>query len=247
MQGKKALITGGSSGIGLAIAERFVKDGAEVAIMARRPEVVFEAAEKIGASAIAGDVVKQADCDRAVAETVERFGGLDVLVNSAGVIGGNGTADTGIEEWSRIMAINLDGTVNMCRAAIEPLKRHGGSIVNLSSVTGSRPFAQVTAYCVAKAGVDMYTKCLSLELAGDNVRVNAIAPGVVVTNLHTATGAVADYDAFLERCKETHPLGFVGEPQDIAELARYLAGDESRWVTGGIFPIDGGRANLSAR
>ena len=107
--------------------------------------------------------------------------------------------------------------------------------------------AQVTAYCVAKAAVDMYTRCLSLEVAPDNVRVNAIAPGVVVTNLHTVTNAVEDYEGFLERCKETHPLGFVGEPKDIAALAHYLAGDESRWVTGGIFPIDGGRANLSAR
>ncbi|MEM8886216.1 MAG: SDR family oxidoreductase, partial [Planctomycetota bacterium] len=204
-------------------------------------------AERIGALAIEGDVTKQEDCDRAVARVVEEFGGLTTLVNSAGVIGGNGTADTDLDEWQRIMAINLDGTVNMCRAALAPLKKQGGAIVNLSSVTGARPFAQVTAYCVAKAAVDMYTRCLSLELASDNVRVNAIAPGVVVTNLHTVTNAVDDYDDFLERSKQTHPLGFVGEPRDIAALAHYLAGDESRWVTGAIFPIDGGRANLSAR
>jgi NAD(P)-dependent dehydrogenase (short-subunit alcohol dehydrogenase family) len=114
-------------------------------------------------------------------------------------------------------------------------------------VAGTRPFAPVTAYCVSKAAVDMYTRCLALELAPSKVRVNAIAPGVVVTNLHTATGAVKDYPAFLARGKETHPLGFVGEPDDVAWMALYLSSDLARWVTGGIFPLDGGRELLSAR
>ena len=142
------------------------------------------------------------------------------------------------------------------RTRADPNKSHprrlqeaadGASVVNLSSVTGSRPFAQVTAYCMAKAAVDMYTKCLALELASDQVRVNAIAPGVVVTNLHTVTNAVADYDAFLERSKETHPLGRVGEVDDIASIALFLASDLSSWMTGAIVPVDGGRACLSAR
>jgi len=219
-----------------------------IAVMARRPAQVDEVAGRLGVLGIHGDVTKPDDCIRAVSEAVTAFGGLTTLVNSAGVIGTGGTEDTSREEWQRIMSINLDGTVNMCRAALGPLKKQeGGSIVNLSSVTGSRPFAQVTAYCVAKAAVDMYTKCLALELAPFRIRVNAIAPGVVVTNLHTATGAVDDYEAFLERSKETHPLGFVGEGRDVAALALYLASDESRWATGGIYPLDGGRACLSAR
>jgi len=248
MEGKAALITGGSSGIGREIAREYAEEGAKVAIFARRPDRIEEVAGELGVIGIAGDVTNPDDCARAVAECVDAFGGLTTLVNSAGVIGGAGSADTEWEEWQRIMAINVDGTVHMCRAALDALKAaESGSIVNLSSVTGTRPFAQVTAYCMAKAAVDMYTRCLALELAGDNVRVNAIAPGVVVTNLHTVTNAVEDYAGFLERSKETHPLGFVGEPKDIAAMALFLGSDESRWATGGIYPLDGGRACLSAR
>jgi len=246
---KTLLVTGGSSGIGRAIAARAVEAGAKVALMARRPEPLREAAEELGAVAVAGDVRNPDDAARAVAETVDRFGSLTTLVNAAGVIGGRGTADTSPDEWRRIMEINVDGTVNLCRAALPHLRRagRGGSVVNLSSVTGSRPYAGVTAYCMAKAAVDMYTKCLALELAPDGVRVNAIAPGVVVTNLHTVTRAVPDYPAFLERSKETHPLGRVGQPDDIAWCALYLASDHSDWMTGAILPLDGGRACLSAR
>jgi NAD(P)-dependent dehydrogenase (short-subunit alcohol dehydrogenase family) len=119
--------------------------------------------------------------------------------------------------------------------------------VNVSSVTGQRPYAGIATYCVAKAGLDMLTQCLALELAPHGVRVNAINPGVVVTNLHTASNAVENYDAFLARSKETHPLGFVGEPKDAAELIAFLASDRARWITGGLVPLDGGRALTSLR
>jgi NAD(P)-dependent dehydrogenase (short-subunit alcohol dehydrogenase family) len=248
LNGKTMLVTGGTSGIGKAVAQRALEAGAKVAIMSRRAELVADVAGEIGAFGVPGDITRMEDATRAVEAVRERFGGLTTLVNNAGVIGGAGTADTSVEEWERIMSINVDGTVNMCRAAVDAHKAAGGaSIVNLSSVTGSRPFAQVTAYCMAKAAVDMYTQCLALELAADQVRVNAIAPGVVVTNLHTVTNAVADYDAFLERGRETHPLGRVGQVDDIASIALFLASDLSSWMTGAIVPVDGGRACLSAR
>jgi NAD(P)-dependent dehydrogenase (short-subunit alcohol dehydrogenase family) len=248
MEDKSVLITGGSSGIGTAIAERLSAEGAKVAILARRPEAVDEVAGRLGVLGIHGDVTKPEDCVRAVSKVLTAFGGLTTVVNSAGVIGTGGTEDTTREEWERIMSINVDGTVNMCRASLGPLKKSGGgSIVNLSSVVGTRPAAQVTAYCVSKAAVDMYTQCLALELAPFQIRVNAIGPGVVISNLHTATNAVEDYPAFIEHGKQTHPLGFVGEGKDIAALALYLCSDESRWATGGIYPLDGGRACLSAR
>jgi NAD(P)-dependent dehydrogenase (short-subunit alcohol dehydrogenase family) len=185
----------------------------------------------------------------AVARCVEAFGGLTTLVNSAGVIGGAGTADTDPEEWRRVVSINLDGVVEACRAALPELRKAGtgASVLNVSSMAGDRPYPQITAYCVSKAAVDMYTRCLALELAADGVRVNAIAPGVVVTNLHRVTNAVPDYEAFLERGKQTHPLGFVGRPDDCAWMALYLCSDLARWVTGGVFPVDGGRSCMSVR
>ncbi len=122
-----------------------------------------------------------------------------------------------------------------------------GSVVNVSSVAGLRPYGGLMAYCVSKAAVDMFTRCVALELAPQGVRVNAVNPGVVVTELHTVSDAVPDYDAFLERSKSTHPIGRVGQPEEVASLVVYLMSDEAGWVTGGTFSIDGGRALASAR
>jgi NAD(P)-dependent dehydrogenase (short-subunit alcohol dehydrogenase family) len=248
MAKKSVLVTGGSSGIGRAIAALFREAGAEVAITGRRKEPLLEAAEAIGAVAVPGDVCDPAHAAEAVRTCAERFGGLTTLVNNAGVIGGGSTESTAVTEWDRILEINLRGTMLVTKAAIPLLKRaQGASVLNLSSVAGNRPYAAVTAYCVSKAAVEMFTRCLALELAPAKVRVNAIAPGVVVTNLHTASNAVPDYPAFLERSKETHPLGFVGQPEDAARLALFLCSDAARWITGGVFPLDGGRALASAR
>jgi NAD(P)-dependent dehydrogenase (short-subunit alcohol dehydrogenase family) len=250
MDGKVALVTGGSSGLGLAIAKAFVAEGAKVVVTGRRAAEIESAAREIGAVAVAGDARDPATAERAVAACVERFGGLTTLVNNAGVIG-NGTVEkTTREEWDRIVSISVDGTFETTRAAIPELRRaaaRGPSVLNFSSVAGNRPFGGLTAYCVAKAAVEMMTKCLALELAPDNIRVNAMAPGVIVTNLHTVTGAIADYPAFLERGKTTHPLGFVGSADDAANLALFLCSDAARWITGAIVPLDGGRALMSAR
>ena len=135
----------------------------------------------------------------------------------------------------------------MTRAAAEALRRRKGSIVNLSSVAGNRPYAGLGAYCVSKAAVDMITRCAALDFAPDGVRVNAVSPGVVVTELHTVTHAVADYAAFLERGRTTHPLGRVGTAEEVAGLILWLLSDEAGWVTGTSMPIDGGRALASAR
>lgn len=250
MQGKVALVTGGSSGLGRAIAKAFVDEGAKVVVTGRRAAALHAAAQEIGAVAVPGDACDPDAAARAVAFCVEGFGGLTTLVNNAGVIG-NGTVEkTTREEWDRIVSISVQGTFETTRAAIPALRASadkGASVLNVSSVAGSRPFGGLTAYCVAKAAVEMMTKCLALELAPDKIRVNAMAPGVIVTNLHTVTGAVADYPAFLERSKTTHPLGFVGAPQDAAELALFLCGDAARWITGAIVPLDGGRALMSSR
>ncbi len=239
---KTVLVTGGSSGIGEDLARSFVEGGAYVVITGRRAGVLHAAAERIGAVAVPGDVGDPEHAAQAVATCVERFGSLTTLVNNAGVLGIGGSADTPQDEWDRILDVNVRGVVNMSRAAIPALRdASGASILTVGSVAGTRAFAQATAYCVSKAAVDMLTRCQALELAPDGIRVNLIAPGVVVTNLQTASGAVPDYEQFLAGARETHPLGFVGETRDTTAIGLFLCSDAARWITGGIFPVDGGR------
>ncbi len=253
LDGRIALVTGASSGIGRAIALKLAALGARVALTGRRVAPLEAVADEVRAAggqaqAIAGDVRDEVHADAAVEETVRAFGGLDILVNNAGVIGAGPVEALATEEWERVLGTDLTGAFFFARAAIPCLKRRrGASIVNISSVTGRRPYANLAAYCVAKAGLDMLTECLALELAPHGVRVNAINPGVVVTNLHKASDTVSDYDAFLKRSEQTHPLGFVGAPEDVAELVAFLVSPRSRWITGGLIPLDGGRALTSLR
>ncbi len=253
LEGRGAIITGGSSGIGEATALKLAAMGAKVALTGRRAEPLDAIVEKIRAAggeaiAVRGDVRDENHAAEAVIQTIEVFGNLTILVNNAGVIGSGPIEATDTEEWDRLMDVDLKGAFFFCREAIPHLKaRHGASIVNVSSVAGRRPYPSLAPYCVAKAGLDMLTECLAVELAPYGIRVNAINPGVVVTNLHKASHAVPDYDAFLTRSKETHPLGFVGHPRDAAELIAFLVTDRARWITGGLMPLDGGRALTSLR
>jgi NAD(P)-dependent dehydrogenase (short-subunit alcohol dehydrogenase family) len=253
LSGRVALVTGASSGIGRATAVKLASLGCDVCITGRRAEALQPVAEEVRATGrralvVAGDVRDERHATQVVAQTVLELGRLTILVNNAGVIGAGPTESMTTEEWDRILDIDLKGPFFMTRAAIPELKgKPGANVVNVSSVTGQRPYANLAAYCVAKAGVDMLTQCLALELAPFGVRVNAINPGVVVTNLHKATSTVPDYPAFLERSKQTHPLGFVGEPKDAAELIAFLVSDRARWITGGLHALDGGRALTSLR
>jgi NAD(P)-dependent dehydrogenase (short-subunit alcohol dehydrogenase family) len=250
--GKSALVTGASSGIGRATAKALGREGARVVCAGRRQDRLAQTVEAIRAAggeavAAAGDVREEAVCARWVESARERFGGLDLLVNAAGVIGSGSLADTAPGEWDRVMDSNLRSVYLLTRAATAELIRSKGAIVNISSVAGLRPYPGITAYCVSKAGVDQLTRCAALELAPHGVRVNAVNPGVVVTELHTVTHAVPDYAAFLERSKGTHPIGRPGQPEEVAALVLYLLGGEAGWITGATMSIDGGRALASAR
>lgn len=253
LTGKRALVTGATSGIGRAIALRFAAEGASVAITGRRRERLAETEAKLQAHGVAvvpvaADHTRPEDNEQAVEEAVQGLGGLDVLVNAAGVIGNDSILDPKPDEWRRILDINLEAVYDLTRrAAPFIVQGRGGSIVNLSSIAGLRPYPTILGYCVSKAAVDMLTQCLALELAPQGVRVNAICPGVVVSELHTVRGAVADYAAFLERAKSTHPLGRPGTPEEIAALAAFLVSDEAGWITGGLHTIDGGRTLTSLR
>jgi NAD(P)-dependent dehydrogenase (short-subunit alcohol dehydrogenase family) len=145
------------------------------------------------------------------------------------------------------MDSNLRSVYLLTRAATAELIRARGAIVNISSVAGLRPYPGLAAYCVSKAAVDQLTRCTALDLAPHGVRVNAVNPGVVVTELHTVTGAVADYPGFLERSRGTHPIGRVGQPEEVAALVLFLLDGEAGWITGATMSIDGGRALASAR
>ena len=250
--GKAALVTGASSGIGRACALALGGEGARVVAAGRRRQRLDETVATVGAAggeavAATGDVRDEAVCARWVGTARERFGGLDLLVNAAGVIGPGTIADTPTAEWDRVMESNLRSIFLLTRAAAPELIRRRGAVVNLSSVAGLRPYAGILAYCVSKAGTDQLTRCAALELAPHGVRVNAVNPGVVVTELHTVTNTVPDYAGFLERSKTTHPIGRVGQPEEVAALVLFLLSDQAGWITGATMSIDGGRALASAR
>jgi len=147
-----------------------------------------------------------------------------------------------------MMDVNVRAVFRLSREAIPHLEKTGGTIVNISSVAGLRPYPGLLPYCASKAAVDQMTRCLALELGPRGVRVNAVNPGVVVTNLHRAGGMNEEsYQAFLERGDETHPLGRVGQPEEVAELVLFLASERAGWITGTTMSIDGGRAQTSLR
>lgn len=253
LDGTRALVTGGGSGIGRAVAIRYAAAGAAVAVTGRREDRLRETADLIAGRegrclVIAGDVTEAEDASRMVQGTVDELGGLDLLVNAAGFIASGNIETTSLQEWDRMMDANVRSVFRLIQQALPHLRRRPGAIVNLSSVTGTRAFPGILAYCVSKAAVDQLTRCLALELADAGIRVNAINPGVVTTELHRSGGMDEDaYAAFLKRGAKTHPLGRVGRPDEIAELALFLASDAAGWITGGTYPIDGGRQLTCAR
>jgi NAD(P)-dependent dehydrogenase (short-subunit alcohol dehydrogenase family) len=253
LRGKVALVTGASSGIGRATALRFAEEGAQVALVGRERAALSEVAAEIGelggeGFAIVADVTVEADAERVVRETLDDFGVLDVLVNAAGILA-NGTIETTtLAAWDFKLDVNLRAVFNLMRLSVPHLEERRGNVVNVSSVTGLRAFPGVLAYCVSKAGVDQLTRCAALELAPQGVRVNAVNPGVVVTEVHKRGGMdEAAYERFLEHSKTTHPLGRVGDAREVAELILFLASDRASWITGATYSIDGGRAQTCAR
>lgn len=253
MKGKVVLVTGASSGIGRASASKFASEGAMVVLVARNAdalaEVAHELAEKGGTSlAIAADVTREDEIERVVRETVTTFGGVDVLVNAAGIIGNGTIENTRLEDWDYMFNVNARAPFYLIQRALPHLIERKGNVVNVSSVTGIRAFPNVLAYCASKAAVDQLTHCAALEVASKGVRINAVNPGVVVTQLHRRGGMDGEtYAKFLEHSKTTHPIGRVGQADEVAELIYFLASPRAGWITGVSYSIDGGRAQTCAR
>jgi NAD(P)-dependent dehydrogenase (short-subunit alcohol dehydrogenase family) len=211
---------------------------------------VAERIRALGGEALTtqADLSSSADAERAVNETRTAFGGIDILVNAAGHISSGTIETTSLGAWDEMMNVNVRAPFQLMQKAVPSLIERRGNIVNVSSVTGLRAFPGVLAYCVSKAALDQLTRCASLELAAKGVRVNAVNPGVVVTEIHKRGGMSEEaYTAFLEHSKTTHPLGRTGRPEEIAALVLFLASDEASWVTGATYSIDGGRAQTCAR
>lgn len=253
MAAQQVIVTGASSGIGRAVALRFGGEGAAVLAVGRQEEALAEVAgeiERAGgrAAVLVVDVTAPDAPQRIVAAAVDGLGGITTLVNAAGIIGAGTVETTTDAQWDGMLDINVRAPFRLMRAAATALGQSKGSVINVSSVTGLRAFPGVLAYCVSKAAVDQLTRCAALEFAPQGVRVNAVNPGVVISNLHRRSGMDdAAYTAFLERSKTTHPLGRAGEPGEIADLICFLASDRAEWITGETISIDGGRHLTCAR
>jgi len=241
-----AIVTGGGTGIGEAIAKAYAREGAKVAITGRRKEElarVIKDIERNGGKALAlpGSVTNEADVQEAIATTLKTFGRLDVLVNNAGNLFHAGPLhETSDQIWDETLDLFLKGTFRFIRAAIPlMLKQGGGSIVNVSTVAGMKaiPFFQAHAYQAAKAGVNMLTKSVAVEYAKRGIRCNAICPAGVLTPPVREMLKDPKAKALFE---DIHPMGRLGEPEEVAEAAIYFAADESRWTTGSILAVDGG-------
>jgi NAD(P)-dependent dehydrogenase (short-subunit alcohol dehydrogenase family) len=247
------VVTGASSGIGRATAMHFGRAGAAVVAVGRKAapldEVAGEIRDKGGRCVtVEADVTSPDGPGLIVAKAVAEFGGITTLVNAAGIIASGTIESTSDAAWDEMIDINLRAPFRLMRAAAGHLVAVKGSVVNVSSVTGLRAFPGVLAYCVSKAGVDQLTRCAALEMAPHGVRVNAVNPGVVVSNLHRRSGMNEEaYAAFLERSKTTHPLGRAGQADEIAELIAFLASPQAGWITGETISIDGGRHLTCAR
>ncbi|ULP46934.1 SDR family NAD(P)-dependent oxidoreductase [Mycolicibacter virginiensis] len=253
LTGKVAIVTGGASGIGRGIAERFLAEGARVVIADMDRERGEALAGQLGAEAIfrVADVSDPAQVGALVESAVEMFGGLDIMVNNAGVSGTmhNRFLDDDLADFHRIMAVNVLGVMAGTRDAARYMsKAGGGSILNLTSIGGIQAGGGVMTYRASKAAVIQFTKSAAIELAHYDIRVNAIAPGNVPTPF-VASSAAANLDpedleryeaAIRETMRADRPLKREGTAADVAEAALYLAGERSRYVTGVVLPVDGG-------
>lgn len=245
------IITGATSGIGHATAQRLLADGYQVAAIGRDEDALGRLVSSSDgrAQGYTADLLERA----AIPDLVDRIraaqGPISGLVNAAGVILQRSIEQTTDTQLDQMLELNVSAPFALMRSCLPDLRQaEHAAVVNVSSVTGLRPFPGVSAYCLSKAAIDHLTRCAAIEWAGEGIRVNAVNPGVVVTNLHKRGGmSESDYEAFLERTVHAHPLGRVGKPEDVADLIAFLLSPASSWITGETMAVDGGRHLTAAR
>ena len=241
-ENKVVLITGGTRGIGLATAELFAGEGAHVVIVGRDEAKTTEAARKVLVRGIAGDLSKAVDCERIVTRTLSLHNRLDVLVNCAGVIFRNRTVEqTSEEEWDMTFDVNVKGTFLMNKHALPALRESRGCIVNVSSYVGLVGFAGASAYAASKAAILNLTRSMALDHAREGIRVNAVCPGSVDTEMiHDAWEQFGDVEEAQRLWAEKHPLGRIATADEIGRVILFLASEEASFITGAALPVDGG-------
>jgi len=244
LKDKIAIVTGAGSGIGRACAVAMAREGARLALVGRRKEKLNETAREVGDSALvlAADVSQKEEIDRVIGKTTAHFGGINVLLNNAGVLH-IGTAEQITEQqWDETFNINVRGLWLLSRSVLPHMRKAGGgSIINVASVLGINGARNRASYAPSKGAVVLLTKCMAIDHGHENIRVNAICPSFVETDLTAEVIRKApDPGRVRQERIGLHPIGRLGQPEDIAGLAVYLASDESSWVTGAAFPVDGG-------
>jgi NAD(P)-dependent dehydrogenase (short-subunit alcohol dehydrogenase family) len=243
LTGKVAIVTGGSRGIGFAIAKIFVENGAKVVITAKDPKRIEIALNNLtNTIGITADIKNENDVKKVINQTIEKFGKLDILVNNAGIFPKiKQLHEINESEWNEVLDVNLTGQFRFTKAAMPYLQKTSGSIINISSDAGLKAYQgfNADAYSAAKAGLIILTKCWALEYAKDRIRVNCICPGVVDTDM---TKPFLKTEKDMEFMNNEHPIGRIGKPEDVAKAVLYFASDEASWTTGAILTVDGGES-----
>ena len=244
LHNKTILLTGAGTGIGRACALAFAIEGASLALVGRRKETLEAVAKECGGSAlvISAELSRKAEIERSVSETIARFGRLDVLVNNAGILFPGTAEEITEEQWDRTFQVNVKSVWQLSCAALPHFRKAGGgAIINVASVLGINGARKRASYSPSKGAVILLTKCMAIDHGHENIRVNAICPSFVETELTAAfVNTAPDPEALRRERISVHPIGRLGKPEDIAGLAVYLAGDASSWVTGAVYPVDGG-------
>lgn len=243
---KVVLITGASSGIGAAAAKHLAKKGGSIALVGRNEGRLNQVSEEIKSSGsptplvIVADVTT--DAERIITETINHFGKLDILINNAGITGLNSIQNINLDEYEQMMRTNVRSVIELTKLAVPHLAQTKGNVLNVSSGASLRVNSNMLAYCISKGAIDQLTKCAALDLGPKGIRVNAINPVVIRTPIfeHGFQYSPEQIEKYYEDHKNAYPLGRVGEVSDTSAAIEFLAGDSASFITGVLFPIDGG-------